>query len=193
MKGISTAKIQIFLKDHTNIMKDYEVVYLMVEIRKILDQVREFKPVYYPLLHFYTDWIVHAQKDRITKEIKEYMKKVDKTIPVKPFIEGLADAYDQDFLEFDELRTEMSGLLNEMTAPTFICEQFHWANFTAALAYALIDQPIIKPIPTIDEFVFKPAPIGLRRLQITFNDVRGVCTYMATPSYPEEDLGTNIT
>ncbi len=166
-------------------MEDYEVVYLMVEIRKILDQVRPFQPGYYPLINFYADWIVHIQKDRITKEIKEYMIKINKMIPVKPFIEGLAE-YDQDFLEFDELRTEMNGLLMEMSAPTFLCEQFHWANFTAALAFALIDQPISKPIPTIDEFVFKPAPIGLRRLQITFNDIRGVCTYMAVPNYPND-------
>ncbi|MDP1722905.1 MAG: hypothetical protein Q8L37_06910 [Candidatus Gottesmanbacteria bacterium] len=185
MKAISTYKINEFLKTHTNIMEDYEVVYLMVEIRKLLDEVRDLETKRFPLLRFYADWIVHTEKSRITDEIRLYMQKVDKTIPLKPFMAGFAE-YDIDFLEFDELRSEMENFFKRIGVKTVLCEQLHWANFLSALAYALVNQPILNPIPNIVKFVFEPTLKGMRMLLIKFNDVRGECRYMATPNYPEE-------
>lgn len=185
MQAISIYKINAFLKMHTDIMEDYEVVYLMVEIRKLLEKVRGLETKKFPLLRFYADWIVHTEKTCITDKIRLYMQKIDKIIPLKPFMAGFAE-YNTDFMEFDELRSEMSDFFRRIGVKTILCYQFHWANFLSALAYTLVDQPILNPTPSIIKFMFEPTLAGMRMLLVKFNDVRGECRYMVTLNYPEK-------
>ena len=76
-------KSNTFLKEHDPFRGECDVVYLLIEIRKILDHENNNK---YPILRFYSDWAVHTEKDKITKEIKKVMPELAQD-KVKKFIE----------------------------------------------------------------------------------------------------------
>ncbi len=70
-------KLNRFLTDHNPLAEECHVVYLMVEIRKVIDH--EKSNATYPLLKFYSDWTVHTEKGHITPEIKQMMEVMYKT------------------------------------------------------------------------------------------------------------------
>ena len=56
-------KLDEFLSSHSPLMEECHIVYLMVEIRKILDHERDHrKNGEFSLLRFYCDWTVHTEK-----------------------------------------------------------------------------------------------------------------------------------
>src|ERR1035438_1539807 len=68
-------KLDEFLKKHMPLDEECLVVYLLVEIRKILDHENNGK---YPISRFYSDWCVHTAKDKITPQIKVIMEGIRK-------------------------------------------------------------------------------------------------------------------
>jgi hypothetical protein len=66
-------KLNSFLSTHHTFTEEAQVVYLLIEIRKILDRDSNMK---YPLLRFYCDWCVHTRKDKITPQIKLIMEQL---------------------------------------------------------------------------------------------------------------------
>jgi len=50
-------KLNVFVQGHDSLIEECQVVYLMVEIRKILDHDRGAGTVAFPLLRFYCDWM----------------------------------------------------------------------------------------------------------------------------------------
>src|SRR3989344_7144973 len=70
-------KLGDFLPAHDPLTEECQVVYLMVEVRKIIDH--EKSGATYPLLKFYGDWTVHTEKSYITSEIKQVMEEMYKT------------------------------------------------------------------------------------------------------------------
>ena len=66
-------KLERFFNERLPFTEEWQIVYLLVEIRKILDRGNNRK---YPLLRFYADWAVHTAKDRINSEIKTIMERI---------------------------------------------------------------------------------------------------------------------
>ena len=73
-------KLDIFLQKHTPMKEECQTVYLLVEIRKILDHEKTSK---YPLLRFYADWSVHTEKDKITNEIRNMAEEIFQDVKVQ--------------------------------------------------------------------------------------------------------------
>jgi hypothetical protein len=74
MKGEIEQKLTAFLQSTMPFTQEHHVVYLLVEIRKILDHENDRgNNGRYPLLRFFSDWSVHTAKDKITPQIKATM------------------------------------------------------------------------------------------------------------------------
>ena len=165
MKVQIVEKLDKFLTEH-QMKEECEVVYLLVELRKLLDREREQNHSdSYPLVRFHADWAVHTRKDRITPAMEEIMTKIDRSIDILPKNGNI------DFLLLPEFRNELTKLLEEYSLPTKFCKSDNeWMNFMVALTQVLADQPIVNPIPNIAEFRY----VDLKREGIMANiDFRG--------------------
>lgn len=158
-------KLNRFLTEHP-MKEEFEVAYLLVELRKLLDREREQnKSDPFPLVRFHADWAVHTRKDRITPDMKEIMAKIDNSINIYPKNGNM------DFLLLPEFRNELIKLLEKYGLPSSFCKSDNkWIDFMIALTQVLADQPIVDPTPNIAEFRY----IDLKREGIMANiDFRG--------------------
>lgn len=148
MKAQIVNKLNQFLVKHQPLKEECEVVYLMVELRKLLDREREQnKSDFYPLVRFHADWVVHTRKDHTTPAMKEIMTKIDNAIDVYPKDGNI------DFLLLPEFREELKQLLEKYDLSNAFCKNDNdWMNFMLALTQILADQPLINPTENISEF-----------------------------------------
>ncbi len=154
--------------------EECEIVYLMVELRKLLDRKREQnKPENYSLVRFHADWVVHTKKEYITKAMKEIMTRIDQSIDTYPKDDNI------DFLLLPKFRNELISLLDEYGLPSDFCNSDdRWLNFMINLAAVLADQPIVNPILNIAEFRY----VDIKREGI-----------MATIDFKNKKKGASIT
>lgn len=171
-------KIRNFLIENDPFKKECCIVYLMVEIRKLLDRIRESgnnNP--YPWLRFYCDWTLHTSKNKITPEMEEIMKKVDEFIPKeKTRYPAIASTNQPDirFVYMDQLREEMKNFLTDFDLPkNIVTEEEKWISFVSLLVQVLVNQPIINPTENIESFHFEPSNFGSVIWGIQFKDERG--------------------
>lgn len=142
-------KLDRFLRIHNDFKEECEVIYLMVELRKLLDRDREqYKLNNYSLVRFHADWIVHTRKDFITPTIKKILSDFDKSIDIYYQKDGNAD-----FLLMPEFRKELLRLLESNSLPNHFCkDDIKWRSFILILTQVLADQPLINPTDMIKEF-----------------------------------------
>ena len=159
-------KLNKFLIERPQIKEEFEVVYLMVELRKLLDRERDQnRQDQDSLVRFHADWILHTDKRKITAPMKEIMEKID----------GSIDTYPKDgnieFLLLPEFRAELTKLLEDYGLPNDFCNKDdNWLIFMTALTQVLADQPIINPTDNIAEFRY----VDIKREGIMANiDFRG--------------------
>lgn len=165
----------------SGINKESDVVYLMVETRKILERTDNK----YPLLKFYCDWILHNKKDNITSDIKKIMEKINKSIPKDIKKSPYPRNYRSEILEFifmKGLREEFKSFfrcfkLSEGSRILFMKGK-NWIRFVNLLTKVLADQPIMNPIKEIEYFAFEPNEGGLISCVIRFNDARKRCRFV---------------
>lgn len=157
-------KLKVFLLRHSPFDEESQIVYLMVEIRKILAQ--EESNGDYPLLKFYSDWAVHHKKDRITPEIRQIMETMYET--TKNNIENpaliKAGSPVMQFAYMDELGREIKLFLeNHNVDPSLAQEESVWIEFVKLLVKVLENQPIIfsdDDFLNIKSFSFESANTG---------------------------------
>jgi hypothetical protein len=166
------SKLHQFLENHSPISEESEVVYLMVELRKLLDRLLEEEAVgeRFPLIRFYADWTVHTRKDRISRQMQEIMEWVDRNCHPYP------KNGDLSFLSMPHLREEMSQLFQNFDLPLTFFEPENWLTFATILSQVLADQPIMQPTPIIGRFYY--GNIGAEGIiaTIDFSDGRGSIT-----------------
>lgn len=166
MKAQIIDKLKQFLLKHQPFREECGVVYLMVELRKLLDRDKE-KNAHsnYSLVRFHADWIVHTRKDRITSAMKKIMSNIDNSIDIYPKNGNI------EFLLMPEFRKELFNLLEENGLPNGFCkDNKKWLDFILILTQVLVDQPIINPTENIAEFRY----IDIKREGVMANiDFRG--------------------
>lgn len=142
-------KLHAFFKIHDPITEECHAVYVLVEIRKVLDRDYNDK---YPLLRFYCDWCVHTQKDRITPQIKAIMEQIYASIE-KP--SPVNNSNMMSFIRMEDMRNEMSQFLVEYNLTvSFAKDSVNWIEFIKLMVNVLADQPIIDPCAEIAAFYF---------------------------------------
>jgi len=137
-----------FLSKRPQIREKSEVVYLMVELRKLLDREREHNGSdLYTLVRFYADWTLHTKKNRITPAIKKIMLDINNSIDTYPKDGNI------DFLLLPKFRRKLTQLLQKYDLPNEFCKNDDgWIDFMVALTQVLADQPIVNPTENIAEF-----------------------------------------
>jgi hypothetical protein len=108
------------------------VMYLMVEIRKVLEHENDKNG----LLYFYCNWVVH------TKMNKAFAKEFFDLI--SPIINGI-DIKACRLIDFSELRKEMKLFLEKLNLSIDITNHYNWELFREKLIDILVDTPIENP------------------------------------------------
>lgn len=166
-------KLNSFLSKSNVFSEECQVVYLLVEIRKILEHDNEAG---YKLLRFFCDWIVHTKKDRKMEGIVEIVTKIDSLISSVDKITSEQNEQILKFLEMSELRKELSQFLTSRSLSDDLCEEDrNWPTFVNILAQVLSGQPIIKPIKTIESIEITSNSSG-SSITIDFGSGRGSAT-----------------
>jgi len=170
-RHIIVEKLDTLLKQQP-LTKESEVVYLMVEIRKILDLAYD-KKADFVLLRFYCDWTVHTAKDQHLENIKPVIDKMYKNIKLQ--IEGHLGSTKSpvtDFIYLEELKKEMIEFLSKESLPNDWCQTKElWVEFTKLLLNVLIDQPINNPTDDVSSFTFLEAAPNCIRGRINFTHI----------------------
>jgi hypothetical protein len=152
-------KLNKFLSKHVPLTEEFEVVYLMVELRKLIE--REAKGDY-QLVRFYCDWTVHPLKNLNRSFIVE----------VNSIIDEILKASSIDFL-MPTFRTEMLSLFTTFGLREELCsDKAAWKNFAKTLVQVLADQPIVEKRLGLCSFRYKPGNQDHIVVEVAFNDHR---------------------
>jgi hypothetical protein len=136
-------------------------VYLLVELRKVLDHVYSGrKQEKFLLLRFYCDWIVHTDKSRHLEHIAPIIKKAYDDVKMRieqgPYAVPGKDAI-LEFIYMDGLKAEMEEFFTIEQLPLQMFQPGPWATFVSAIVQILVDQPILNPVPEVPRLVLTPA------------------------------------
>ncbi len=166
-------KLDKLLLKHIPFNEECEVVYFMVEIRKIMEHDNDSK---YKLLRFFCDWTVHTKKDRSMSGIIDIVNEIDRLISSVDKITTLQNEQILKFLEMNELRKELSQFLTSHSLPSDLCKDDHnWSTFVDILAQVLSGQPILNPIETIVSIEIFSNSLG-SSITVDFGTGRGSAT-----------------
>jgi hypothetical protein len=125
---------------------EMQVVYILVEIRKLLEHDKEDKEGdLYPLLNFYGNWVVHTKlskssvADRIVRLADEIMyRTASGAIDATTFEDEAVH-----FITFGLLRDQLRMFLESSDLPTEICtDPARWDAFCKRLAGVVEDVPL---------------------------------------------------
>lgn len=170
-------KLDSFLGAHHPISEECHVVYLMVEIRKILDHERnQGETDDFPLLRFYCDWTVHTEKTRITENMRLIMDEVFKD--AKSHIEAPAMRQAMSpvmqFAYMDKLKDQLARFLEERGLNTDLVGD-GWISFIGVLVKVLENQPINNPTDDVTQFAFIPAADRCVQGVVVFRELINGC------------------
>jgi hypothetical protein len=153
-------KLNEFFAQHSPISEECQVVYVMVQIRKLLDHDQDhWQHGSFTLLRFYCHWTVHTEKTRITESIKLVMDEVFKDIKGQIENRAMTQAMSQvmKFAYMENLQNEMRKCFEEHGVNTSVVEEDNWIAFVGLLVKVLENQPIHKPNEDVLLFSFLPA------------------------------------
>ena len=175
-------KLDTFLSARNPITEECHTVYLMVEIRKILDHE---KCKDFPLLRFYCNWTVHTDKD-IEAEMKIVMEEMYSDIKeqIANPVMVKSDSAPKRFAYMDNLKAEMKKFLEERGINSSITEGSSWVEFVRLFIKVLEDQPIKNPTDDITLFSFIPAAERCVQFVVVFKEpINGYPSYKFGNAY----------
>lgn len=151
-------KIDLLLKGNMPLKEEANVVYLLVEIRKLLEIGNKRN---YNLLKFYCDWCLHIRKDRNTDIIKSQIEGIYKEIKEEDRIKELgcgvlSRKYSLNFSSMDDLKKEIEQFFVEYNISVELINNDNWPIFVNTLVTVLADQEIKNPCNGIKYFKFLP-------------------------------------
>lgn len=167
-------KLSDFLLSHPTLSEECHAVYVMVELRKILDHDRKAGIKEFDILRFYCDWTVHTDKDRISSDMKRVID--DLLQDIKCHIQNPVMARRDKatrFVYMKNLRDELRKLVLAKGFDSSLVDA-GWIPFVKLLVKVLEDQPIINPTSEIESISFLPAAdsCGVFKIQFT-NPIQG--------------------
>lgn len=142
------AQPQIVLKlDHliktTENWTEVEVIYLLVQIRKLLDHARNSGDTKYKHLRFYCDWVVHINKDHIDESTLDVLKGFE--VGMKKMI-GNRDYHAPGPINFAYFENMQAELVEFLPAQGIgfeaLTEDKSWINVISSLVKVLENQPL---------------------------------------------------
>src|SRR6185312_3553844 len=139
-------KLIDFLNQKQPFKEECEVLYLMVQIRKILEHDKRWGR--YQLISYYSNWVVHPKKESGNGAIKPIIQSLYNNIKIG--IETGQYNTSNDILSLlylSGLQKELNQLFIAIGLPIdLLTEEMKWAAFIDKIFRILSEQPIIKPI-----------------------------------------------
>lgn len=125
-----------------------DVVYLLVQIRKLLEQQNEWAP--FPTIQFYSNWVVHAQLDRVSGDsaLVRVLRELEMTVsPGNRAKLSDTSALLSNALSMRTLAAELRTFLGAQRGfePTSILKPEMMPRFVQLLVRILVDLPLIAP------------------------------------------------
>jgi len=147
MKEEIVKKLKLALIE--SIQKECQVIYIFVEIRKLLDWIDQ-DGSNFSVLRFYSNWVLHIKIDK-TFAISSLLKKIENSI-----LRGEGDRYSiiLEMINFDELRKELKNILKQIKVNNFFSDDNYWQTFKEKLVTVLIDCPLEPKLGNIEKFAF---------------------------------------
>ncbi|MDD4989753.1 MAG: hypothetical protein PHW31_00355 [Candidatus Pacebacteria bacterium] len=173
-------KLNKFLLEHSPLTEECQVVYLMVEIRKILDHKRSsIQKNTFPLIRFYCDWIVHTEKTKITNEMRMIMNRVfhDAKSQVENSVTAQVMPSVIQFAYMEDLHKEMEQFLGEYNISVALVNKDSWLQYVQLLVKVLENQPIKDPTSDVTSFYFAPTAKNCVRGIIIFSQPINGCNF----------------
>lgn len=136
---MSEKKLRNFLENHSTFKEECEVVYLMVEIRKILDN----RGSPYNTLRFYCNWVLHKElsREKTTKLLSDIF---EPNVDLKK--NGRKNARNiksvgRDFFMLKTFRKELEGFFKDHNLPMDLLNK-NWWTFGKLLLEIIKDCPV---------------------------------------------------
>jgi len=173
-------KLNKFLLKNNPFTEECQVVYLMVEIRKILDQRRDGdQQNTFPLIRFYCDWVVHTEKTKITNEMRVIMDEIFRD--AKSQIENPAMTRVMppviQFAYMKDLHKEIEQFLRESNVNIALADKDSWLQCVQLLVKVLENQPIKNPTDDVISFSFASTAKNCVRGIIMFSKPINGCDF----------------
>jgi len=136
------------------IEKECQVLYILAEIRKLLDWGKKE----FPVLRFYSNWALHIEIEK-TGAVNGILKKIEETIRKGKYeIETVLN-----FIDFEEFRKEIKKFLEDLNLPYDLFTSYkNWGNFRRLFVDILTDCSLKPKHGGIEYFSFR-IRIVLRR------------------------------
>jgi len=131
------------------------VVYLFVEIRKLIDKLRDESGLpreSFRDLKYWCDWSVHTKLDR--DFARNTLNQMESYIVEHPGDKFHWSQFNSDFVGLESLRRELYQFLNTVGLSSEITNIPPWDDVTALLVAHLRDCPLTKPDGLVREFRF---------------------------------------
>jgi len=128
-----------------SVYKECQVIYILVEIRKLLEQFKIKKKL--PALNFYCNWVLHSG--------------INKTSPIDDLLETIAkDIFSKGFeiiqiLDFEQFRKEIGLFLKTLNLNNPFSDVAYWKGFRKEFIEVLVDCPLKPECGDVEEFRFK--------------------------------------
>lgn len=132
-------KLRIFLQNHTQFNEECEVIYLMVEIRKIL----ECGGKSYKTLRFYCNWVLHRElnREKTTKLLSDIFEpNVDLKKSGRESARNIK-TIGRDFFMLKTFRKELGDFLKDHKLPMDLLGK-NWWTFGKLLLGIIKDCPV---------------------------------------------------
>ncbi|MCA9328134.1 hypothetical protein KC959_00020 [Candidatus Saccharibacteria bacterium] len=150
------------------------VMYLFVQMRKLLDHLRQDEQMDLPHLRLYCDWLVHISKDRIDSVTLDVISNIETSIRTQissPYLSMGEAAI--DFAYFKTLKAEVNNLLTKEGIGVQLLDEDEWLEIVINLISILIHQPLVvnkRHGTNISRLEFLPAAPRCVIMQIDFFD-----------------------
>ena len=138
-KNKNIENLKEFLKNHEIFSENCEVIYLMVEIRKIL----EYEGKSYKTLRFYCNWVLHKElnQEKTTKLLSDIFEpNVDLKKSGRENARNLK-SIGKDFFMLKTFRKELSEFFKDHALPMDLLEK-NWWTFGKLLLEIIKDCPV---------------------------------------------------
>jgi hypothetical protein len=159
-------KLNGHLMRHMPPTEECHVLYLMAEIRKVLEH--DDSSGTYPALRFYSNWCVHTHIDRPNKFMTCVATEIEKEIQTKIATNQSvsAGANLSHFLSMQELKKTLEKFLNDNGISTEVIQEENWKKFKSLLVEIVSEQPIEPPSGRIAKFVYDEFGNGFIEFQV---------------------------
>lgn len=156
-------KLNLFISRHAPFKEECEAVYLMVELRKLLDREKQLgrENIDIPLVRFYCNWTVH-----ISKSNNHRLMELAETVINEVLKNQSADHHMAAF------QKQMLSLFEKQGLNLKLFDVNAWNSFMRVFVQVLAEQPIDKLKGEVSSFCYKSGYKDRIVIEITFNDHR---------------------